>query len=324
MKRKRRTNIWIHSLNRGLLIFSPPRLLIYIAVITLVVSWAMVAGGGYLGVKLYSSYLQLREQNAHLIQKKKDWEDLKLAMKRIQKKEEFIRENLGLEKLRSLEGILSQGGMPVTDLSSVDLKNVLAKNNMRSIARIRPSSILDQAKFLQESLEELVEIMRERRQLLDSTPSVVPVEAEDYWFSSGFGWRRSPFTGLKEFHDGLDISAPKGTLIIAPASGRVIKTAYQRYRGKYMQLDHGRSRITTYAHLSGFNVTLDQEVKRGEVIAYMGSTGRSTGAHLHYKIEINGRVVNPKNYILNAKANWLLETPLPAEGKAGAGKPLPF
>jgi len=91
-----------------------------------------------------------------------------------------------------------------------------------------------------------------------------------------------------------------------------------------MQLDHGRSRITTYAHLSGFNVTLGQEVKRGEVIAYMGSTGRSTGSHLHYKIEINGRVVNPKNYILNAKANWLLETPLPAEGKAGAGKPLPF
>jgi hypothetical protein len=324
MKRKRRTIIWIHSLNRGLLVFSPPRLLIYIAVITLVVSWAMVAGGGYLGVKLYRSYLQLREENAHPIQKKKDWEDLKLAMKRIQKKEELIREVLGLEKLRSLEGVLSQGGMPVTDLSSIDLKVALANNNMRSIARIRPSSILDQAKFLQESLEELVEIIRKRRQLLDSTPSIVPVEAEDYWFSSGFGWRRSPFTGLKEFHDGLDISAPKGTLIIAPAEGRVIKTAYQRYRGKYLQLDHGRRRITTYAHLSGFNVTLGQKVKRGEVIAYMGSTGRSTGSHLHYKIEITGRVVNPKHYILNAKANRVLETPLAAEGKAGAGKPLPF
>jgi murein DD-endopeptidase MepM/ murein hydrolase activator NlpD len=284
----------------------------------------MVAGGGYLGVKLYRSYLQLREENVHLIQKKKDSNDLKLAMKRIQKKEELIREVLGLEKLRSLEGVLSQGGMPVTDLSSIDLKVALANNNMRSIARIRPSSILDQAKFLQESLEELVEIIRKRRQLLDSTPSIVPVEAEDYWFSSGFGWRRSPFTALKEIHDGLDISAPKGTPIIAPAEGRVIKIAYQRYRGKYLQLDHGRRRITTYAHLSGFNVTLGQKVKRGEVIAYMGSTGRTTGSHLHYKIEINGRVVNPKHYILNAKANRVLETPLPAEGMAGAGKPLPF
>ena len=315
MKRKGRAIIWIHSLNRGILVLSPPKLLIYIAAITLVVSWAMVAGGGYLGVELYRSYLQLREQNSRLLEKKKEWGDLKLAVKRVQKKEELMRGVLGLEKLESTEPLLSQGGMPVTDLSSIDPKDAMANDNMRSITPVRLSSILDQAKFIQEGFEELVEIMRERRQLLDSTPSIVPVAAADYWFSSGFGWRRSPFTGLEEFHDGLDISAPTGTPIIAPAAGRVIKIAHQRYRGKYLQLDHGRRRITTYEHLSEFKVTLGQEVKRGEVIAYMGSTGRSTGSHLHYKIEITGRVVNPTHYILNAKANRLLEIPLPVKAK---------
>ena len=315
MKRKGRAIIWIHSLNRGILVLSPPKLLIYIAAITLVVSWAMVAGGGYLGVELYRSYLQLREQNSRLLEKKKEWGDLKLAVKRVQKKEELMRGVLGLEKLESTEPLLSQGGMPVTDLSSIDPKDAMANDNMRSITPVRLSSILDQAKFIQEGFEELVEIMRDRRQLLDSTPSIVPVAAADYWFSSGFGWRRSPFTGLREFHDGLDISAPTGTPIIAPAAGRVIKIAHQRYRGKYLQLDHGRRRITTYEHLSEFKVTLGQEVKRGEVIAYMGSTGRSTGSHLHYKIEITGRVVNPTHYILNAKANRLLEIPLPVKAK---------
>ena len=315
MKRKGRAIIWIHSLNRGILVLSPPKLLIYIAAITLVVSWAMVAGGGYLGVELYRSYLQLREQNSRLLEKKKEWGDLKLDVKRVQKKEEFIREVLGLETLKSTEPLLSQGGMPVTDLSSIDPKDAMANDNMRSITPVRLSSILDQAKFIQEGFEELVEIMRDRRQLLDSTPSIVPVAAADFWFSSGFGWRRSPFTGLREFHDGLDISAPTGTRIIAPAAGRVIKIAHQRYRGKYLQLDHGRRRITTYEHLSEFKVTLGQEVKRGEVIAYMGSTGRSTGSHLHYKIEITGRVVNPTHYILNAKANRLLEIPLPVKAK---------
>jgi hypothetical protein len=319
MKRKRRVIIWIHSLNRGLMVFSPPRPLLFVAVITLVASWAMVAAGGYLGAELYRSYLQLREQNTRLLEKKKDWDDLKIALKRIQEEEELIREVLGLGKLKSTEDLVSQGGMPVTDLSSIDPKDAMTIDNMRSTAPIRPPLILDQAKSLQASLEELVEIMRERRQLLESTPSIVPVAAKSYWFSSGFGWRRSPFTGLKEFHDGLDISAPKGTNIIAPAEGRVIKVAYQRYRGKYLQLDHGRRRITTYAHLSGVNVTLGQKVKRGEVIAYMGRTGRATGSHLHYKVEINGRVVDPKHYILNGKVKRLLETPLPIVGKLGGG-----
>jgi hypothetical protein len=136
-------NVWFFGFNSfpNMLVFSPPRLLIYIAVITLGVSWAMVPGGGYLGVELYRNYLQLKEQKTRLLEKKKEWDDLKLDVKRVQKKEEFIREVLGLEKLNSTEGLLSQRGMPVTDLSSIDSKDAMAKDNMRSIAPVRLSSI---------------------------------------------------------------------------------------------------------------------------------------------------------------------------------------
>ena len=284
-------------------VLSPPRLLLYLALATLVISWMLVAAGGYVGIGFYSDYMQLRERNAHLIQKKQDLDELKLAMKRIQKREALMRNVLGLEKHRTLGTALHQGGEPTTDLSSIAPEDFLASSSVRSMIQAEPRSILDQAKHLQDSLHELVESMHERQKFLDSTPSILPLEAEHYWFTSGFGWRRSPFTGLKEFHDGLDISAPMGTPIIATGEGRVVKIGRHRYRGNYLQLTHGKRRLTTYAHLSRFNVTLGQKVKRGEVIAYMGSTGRSTGSHLHYEIEINGSVVNPKHYILNAEAH---------------------
>jgi murein DD-endopeptidase MepM/ murein hydrolase activator NlpD len=275
----------------------------------------MVAWAGYLGIGLYRNRLQIREENAHLIQKKKDLDELKLALKRIQTDEELIRNVLGLERQGAFGGALSQGGTSTTDLSSIAPEDALTSSSVGSIVQAKSYSILDQAKSLQKSLQELVGAVREQQQLLNSTPSIMPVAAEDYWLSSGFGWRRSPFTGLKVFHQGLDISAARGTPIIAPAEGLVIRVGKHRHRGRYLQLDHGRQRITTYAHLSGYKVRQGQKVKRGQVIAYVGNTGRSTGSHLHYEIEINGRVVNPKHYILNTGNKLALETLSTAEGQ---------
>jgi murein DD-endopeptidase MepM/ murein hydrolase activator NlpD len=294
-------------------VFSIPNLVVYIFFGTLLASWLMLGVEGYLGFGLYCDYLKLREENDILQQKKKALADLRLRMKRIQKDTGIIRNVLGLEKQLAAGGGLGQGGSPTTDLSFITSKDALANSSIALPPPAKSVSILDQAKFLQENLREVVETVRERQQFLDSTPSIVPVEAEDYWLSCGFGWRRSPFTGLKEFHDGLDISAPRGTPIIAPGDSRVIRIGPHRYRGKYLQLDHGWDRFTTYAHLSRFNVTMGQKIKRGDVIGFMGSTGRSTGPHLHYEVEINGKVVNPMHYILNAKPNLLLERPLLAE-----------
>ncbi|UCG11716.1 MAG: M23 family metallopeptidase [Deltaproteobacteria bacterium] len=311
MKRKGLTVIWTSSWQTKSFVFFVSRFVFFAFLVTLLLSWVMVAVGTYVGIGLYRNYLQVAKENSSLVQKKQELDALALSMNRVRRDAELIRNVLGLEKRLPLTANLGRGGMPTTDLSSIASKGAIASSDIPSIPELESPSILDEAKYLQTSIQEMVDTIREKRELLASTPSIVPVDTANYWFSSGFGWRRSPFTGLKEFHEGVDISAPRGTPIIAPGKGKVIKTAYHRYRGKYLQLDHGMGRITTYAHLSRFNVTRGDKVERGQVIAYMGSTGRSTGSHLHYEIENKGKVVNPMHYILNVRANRVLARSYP-------------
>lgn len=131
----------------------------------------------------------------------------------------------------------------------------------------------------------------ERRQALASaTPSIWPIAG---WISSGFGQRRDPFTGRQDFHPGLDISADFGQRVSAPADGTVVGASYNGNYGNLVSIDHGFGLTTRYGHLSRFEVTVGQAVRRGEVIGYVGSTGRSTSPHLHYEVLVNGQLTNP-------------------------------
>jgi murein DD-endopeptidase MepM/ murein hydrolase activator NlpD len=131
----------------------------------------------------------------------------------------------------------------------------------------------------------------ERRQALAAaTPSIWPVTG---WLSSPYGDRRDPFTGSDDFHPGLDISSPLGSPIRAPADAVVTTAAPSGAYGNLIVLDHGFGIVTKYGHLSRFAVSEGDEVTRGDVIGYVGSTGRSTSAHLHYEIWMNGRLTNP-------------------------------
>lgn len=135
----------------------------------------------------------------------------------------------------------------------------------------------------------------ERRQALAAaTPSIWPVTG---WLSSAYGNRRDPFTGGTDFHPGLDISANHGEAIQAPASGVVAIAARNGNYGNLVVLEHGFGITTRYGHLSRFAVAGGQEVRRGDIIGYVGSTGRSTGAHLHYEVWRQGRPVNPMSYL---------------------------
>jgi murein DD-endopeptidase MepM/ murein hydrolase activator NlpD len=280
----------------------------------LVLSWVLLATGGYFGKNLYDDYLDLREENTYLLHKERELEALRQTMERIRKDENTIRSFLGVEKSGEETSGLGQGGEPSPDLSTIAPNDAMASGSVPFPAKPKEVSILQRAKNLELDLQELVETMRNQRETWDSTPSIMPVNVTDYWFSSGFGWRRSPFTGLKEFHNGLDISSAKGTPIVAPADGTVIKRGYDKYLGKFLKVDHGQKIITTYGHLSAYNVSPGQKVKRGDIIASMGNSGLSTGHHLHYMIKVKDRCVNPLHYILNAKANRLLVRPLQIEG----------
>lgn len=115
--------------------------------------------------------------------------------------------------------------------------------------------------------------------------------------SSSYGYRKDPFTGKTAFHNGLDIPAPHGTYIYAAESGTVIRASRYDTYGECVMIDHGGGMVTLYAHCSGYNVTLGQKVTQGDVIAFVGSTGRSTGNHLHFVVRINGSYVDPNDYL---------------------------
>lgn len=129
-----------------------------------------------------------------------------------------------------------------------------------------------------------------RRALVSATPSMWPIAG---WISSDFGDRRDPFTGETAFHPGLDISAEHGAPIHAPADGIVEGAALNGNYGNLVTLDHGFGLVTRYGHLSRYAVEPGQQVRRGDLIGHVGSTGRSTSPHLHYEVLVNGRLTNP-------------------------------
>lgn len=142
----------------------------------------------------------------------------------------------------------------------------------------------------------LLDKLEGQRNLLASTPAIRPTTG---WLTSRFGYRTSPFTGRKEFHKGVDIANRKGTDILATADGIVSYAGKKGAMGNVVVIDHGHGLVTRYAHLSETVKKRGEAVKRGNVIAKMGSSGRSTGPHLHYEVHLNGVPVNPARYILN-------------------------
>jgi murein DD-endopeptidase MepM/ murein hydrolase activator NlpD len=144
------------------------------------------------------------------------------------------------------------------------------------------------------SFEDVIEGLEGKRHRLASSPSIWPTQG---WVTSGYGYRASPFTGRRTFHAGLDIASDLGTAIVAPARGRVIFAGRKGPLGKTIVIDHGFGLRTSYGHTAEFYVKRGQEIERGQRIASVGSTGRSTGPHVHYTVEVRGRSVNPSNYI---------------------------
>lgn len=144
-------------------------------------------------------------------------------------------------------------------------------------------------------LRKVLSILSQQKTILSSIPSIIPTTG---WLASGFGNRISPFTGEISFHKGIDIAAPVGTPIIAPADGVVIFEGIKQGYGKFIMVAHGYGIVTAYGHNDQNLVQPGQRVSRGEQIATVGMTGRTTGPHLHYEVIVNGRNVNPSKFIL--------------------------
>ncbi len=148
------------------------------------------------------------------------------------------------------------------------------------------------------SLDEITKLAKRKALLLKSIPAIQPVKNEELkQMASGFGYRSDPFTKIRKFHKGMDFSAKSGTPIYATGDG-IVKKADAKVSGfgNHIEINHGFGYMTLYAHLSKYKVKAGQKVKRGDIIGYVGSTGRSEAPHLHYEVHKNGEVVNPLNF----------------------------
>jgi len=155
--------------------------------------------------------------------------------------------------------------------------------------------LLDRSRLLSRKLDAVEEVLGEQSERLARTPSILPVRG---LIGSGFSWRRDPFTGRKQFHHGLDIAAPEGTPVHAPADGIVVKTERHGGYGNVLYISHGDGLVTRFGHLHGYKVRPGQKVHRGDVIGLVGNTGRSTAPHLHYEVLSGGKQVDPMRYVL--------------------------
>lgn len=150
----------------------------------------------------------------------------------------------------------------------------------------------------EDSLKDLENKVQLQRAKEMATPSIRPTNGT---ITSGFGYRRSPFGVAREFHTGIDISAPRGTQIYAAATGTVVMATYSGGYGNVIFIDHGFGFSTVYAHLSRIDVKVGQAVTKGQSIGLVGSTGRSTAPHLHYEVRVNGTAVNPYSYLTGGR-----------------------
>ena len=156
--------------------------------------------------------------------------------------------------------------------------------------------LIRQAQLQTESFSEVVTKLEDRRQSLKRMPSVSPVPGG--FNSSGFGNRVDPFTGANSFHEGVDLLAPRGTPVIAPADGVVRFASNRSGYGLMVAIDHGNGITTWFAHLGSVKVSNGQSVKRGQTIATVGTSGRATAPHAHYEVHASGKAVDPAPYML--------------------------
>ncbi len=253
-------------------------------------------------------YVRARIRLAELDRLRAETEAQKDELHAYAQRMETISERLGpidqfQRKLRVITNLdpadpLPLPGLGGTDGAMLDSEDVawMSRTKRREIMQQGLETLADAADAQQDSLSGLITHLEDQAVRLVHTPSIAPTHG---WVTSAFGYRTDPYTGARAVHKGLDIAGRMGTPILAPADGTVLYATQKRSLGLAVKLRHGYGIETVYGHMSELLVKSGETVKRGQQLGMMGSTGRSTGPHLHYAVLVNGNAVNPNNYILD-------------------------
>lgn len=279
---------------RPVLNFHLPLRYIQIIAAVVVIFWlvALVLASRYHDLLANLSELErlralTRQQEEQLKYFNRETENLQQNLLRLRELERRLRE---MTNLPDRDGSALPGNYPLAlELSGRGGPASIAEQLTEQLPGLREEVELRQA-----SLEDLQQAIARRQARLAATPSIWPVRGQ---LTSRFGFRSNPLGRGREFHAGYDIAAPYGTRVLATADGQVIFAGWQVGFGRTIIVDHGYGFKTFYGHNSRLAVTAGQSVEKGQVIAYVGSTGRSTGPHLHYEVWINGQPVDPGPYL---------------------------
>jgi murein DD-endopeptidase MepM/ murein hydrolase activator NlpD len=225
-------------------------------------------------------------------------EVLNLRLKNMETYKERIMVATGLTSPLALKEVGS-GGPEISNPLSSDFKTLPnninpAQQNLLS----KTNEIKENAKQIEDSLKSMESMVNQQKLHLAATPVIWPTHG---YLSGVFGNRIHPFTGRLEFHYGLDIATQLGNKVAATADGVVLVAERREYIGNVIIIDHGFGYVTHYGHLSGFNVREGQRIKRYDVIGYIGTTGRSSGPHLHYEVRYFDKPMNPADFILDTQ-----------------------
>jgi len=238
---------------------------------------------------------EIRTQRKQIQEFAEEITSLKSKLVDLNNFETKIRIIANIEKKDDQDNLFGVGGSIPEDLDTqiplAKKHNSLMREMHEQVNQLTLASVNQNNGF-----ESLFKYLKEQQNLLASTPAVRPTTG---WTTSRFGYRTSPFTGQREFHKGFDIANRIGTPIIATGDGTVTFASPKGLMGNVVMIDHGHGMVTRYGHTNKMLVKRGDKVKRGDTIALMGNSGRSTGPHVHYEVHLNGIPVNPEKYILN-------------------------
>ncbi len=265
----------------------------------LLVLWILsCVASGYI-VSKHVNYRATLEYNKYLKKKNKYFAgevvEAKENVRRVAKIDSQLRDML---QLKSKKGIIKYTGFGGPSDVDGNLLEKSLKSNDEIISKkafeLAVKYINEQSRVNEESFREIVKYITEQRAKLSAVPAGWPVKG---WITCGFGSRIDPFSGALSFHRGVDIANDKGTPVKAPADGVVSFAAFEKGYGNLVTINHGNGYSTRYGHLKKYVVSPGQQIKKGQVLGYVGNTGRSTAPHLHYEVKLNGVAVNPVKYL---------------------------
>lgn len=296
MKKNGLTLLLIPNNNSSIKEFKIPRLFltsIIALVLVLVGSLAFYSFGYYQKVIDQVKLKNLEEENLVLLNRlhdiNRDVLSLKKTIDALNKEDDMLRILADLPQIHEDIRRVGVGGPEFVNERTVD------KLSSRTMALTKKTifdldQLLREAKLQEASFKEISQKLSAEKDKVAHIPTIQPTYG---YVTAGYGYRRHPFTGRREFHRGIDIANRVGTPVYATASGVIKHVGYQRAYGKIIIVDHGYGYQTRYAHLHEILCRRGQRVKRHDMIAKMGSSGRSTGPHLHYEVLKNGKWINP-------------------------------